>query len=509
MYHLANIALSTPDKVAALFLPSRTQLTFRELDEGANRAANALLTLGLKQGECIVFCIENAPSLLFLTLGAQRIGLFYVLASTRLSANDLDYIVADSGAQLAIVSANAEAVHAFTATASITATILTTGWSQGSFDRWEPAFEAASTVLREPRSPGREMLYTSGTTGRPKGVRKPAFDGPYDAVDPRNAASARISQLTAESVYLSTAPLYHSAPNRFLSAAIHYGATSIILEHFDAELALRAIHEHKCTHGLWVPTMFHRLLRLEPPIRQRYPVISLQVALHGAEPCPVHLKERMIEWWGPILSEYYSGTEGIGSTFITSAEWLEHKGSVGQSTEGTLHILDEYDREVPAGTIGRVFFESSAVFEYWNAPEKTRSLFSRQGWRTFGDIGYLDGDGYLYLTDRADFTIISGGVNIYPQEIEDVLLEDARVADAAVFGIPNEEYGEEIKAVVQPLDPSGSPLLLAQQLMQHCRSRLGPLKVPRSIDITFDMPRHATGKLYKKQLRDKYLGNLL
>lgn len=508
MYHLANIALSTPDKIAALFLPGGRQLTFRELDEGANRAANALLTLGLKKGDCVAFCFESSPDLLFLTLGAQRIGLFYVLASTRLSSDELDYIVADSGARVAIVSANVEAVRSVPLASSGTVTVLTSGGAYESCDRWEPLFEAASIVLAHPRAPGREMLYTSGTTGRPKGVRKPAFDGPYDAVDPRNAACARIGQLTANSVYLSTSPLYHSAPNRFLSAAIHYGATSIILEHFDAELALRAIYEHQCTFGLWVPTMFYRLLRLDLPVRQRYPVTSLQVALHGAAPCPVHLKEQMIQWWGPILSEYYSGTEGIGGTFITTSEWLEHRGSVGRATEGLLHILDERDDEVPVGTTGRIFFESEAVFEYWNAPDKTRSKISRQGWRTFGDIGHLDGDGYLYLTDRADFTIISGGINIYPQEIENVLLEHPRVADAAVFGIPNEEYGEEVKAVIQPLDPSDSPQLLAQQLTQFCRSRLGAHKVPRSIDITFDMPRHATGKLYKQQLRDEYLKSI-
>jgi long-chain acyl-CoA synthetase len=506
MYHLANFARRTPDRTAALFLPGGARLTFCELDNQANRAANALLKFGLQRGDCVVFCVENSPDLLALTFGAQRIGLYYVLASTRLSGADFDYIVADSRAKLAIVSALSEAARTLAPSVGRNALVFTVGWPDAAFDRWEPVFEAACTDLPASPSPGREMLYTSGTTGRPKGVRKPPFDGAYDAVDSRNAATARGSELTSESVYLSTAPLYHSAPNRYLSAAVHYGATSIILERFDAELALRAIHEHVCTHGLWVPTMFHRLLRLEPQVRQRYSTASLRMALHGAAPCPVHVKERMIEWWGPILSEYYSGTEGIGGTFISSTEWLEHKGSVGRATDGVLHILDESDNEVPVGKIGRVFFESHATFEYWNAPEKTRSLFSMQGWRTFGDVGYVDQEGYLYLTDRSDFTIISGGVNIYPQEIENVLLEDPRIADAAVFGIPNEEYGEEIKAVVQLLNAPESPSSLTEELKQLCRNRLGPLKVPRSIDIEAELPRHATGKLYKKQLRDRFLG---
>jgi long-chain acyl-CoA synthetase len=349
------------------------------------------------------------------------------------------------------------------------------------------------------------MLYSSGTTGRPKGVRKPPFEGAFDAVDNRNAAVARSFALDASSVYLSTSPLYHSAPNRFLSAAIHAGATSIVMAKFDAERALAAIALFGCTHSLWVPTMFHRLLRLQAEVRSRYSTASMVHAVHGAAPCPVHVKQAMIDWWGPVLHEYYSGTEGIGATAITSREWLDHKGSVGRVTDGILHILDDAGRELPPGATGNVYFESDAQFEYWNDPAKTRAATSPQGWRSFGDIGHLDSAGYLYLTDRKDFVIISGGVNIYPQEIEDVLLQDPRVADAAVFGVPNEAYGEEVKAVIQPAHPDFTGPAVAEALRARCLALLGPIKVPRSIDFELDFPRHATGKLYKKLLRNRYL----
>ena len=505
MYHLSRFAPATPDKVAVHFLESGEAFSFLQLEHAANRAANALLSLGLKRNDCIVLCIENAPALLFLALGAQRIGLYYVLASTRLSAADFAYIVKDSGAAAAIVSSACMSADAVSSPDLGSARRVGIGFADAAIEAWEPHFLAAPSGLPPVLAPGREMLYSSGTTGRPKGVRKPPFEGAFDAVDNRNAAMARSFALDVSSVYLSTSPLYHSAPNRFLSAAIHAGATSIVMAKFDAERALAAIAQFACTHSLWVPTMFHRLLRLEAAIRSSYSMASMRHAVHGAAPCPVHVKQAMIDWWGPVLHEYYSGTEGIGATAITSHEWLAHKGSVGRASDGILHILDDAGHELPAGETGNVYFESDAQFEYWNDPAKTRAATSPQGWRSFGDIGHVDGEGYLYLTDRKDFVIISGGVNIYPQEIEDVLLQDPRVADAAVFGLPNEEYGEEVKAVIQPVRPDFAHPAVAEALKVRCLALLGPIKVPRSIDFEPDFPRHATGKLYKKLLRDRYL----
>ncbi len=509
MYHLSNFSAATPEKTAAIFLPSEQTLSYRELEAAANQAANALHTLGVRRGDCIGVCVGNSPALLSLIFGAQRIGAYYTLMSTKLSADDFQYILQDAGATVAVISADAHAAPEIVTRKLSTKTglpinLFGTGMSDGQLPDWEAIRTAASTTLAVVPSPGREMLYSSGTTGRPKGVREPLFEGPYDAVDARNAGVAHAYAFTASSVFLSTCPLYHSGPNRFLSAALNYGATCVIFESFDAARALAAIGDYQCTHSLWVPTMFHRLLQLPAEQRRASRTASLRHAIHGAAPCPVHVKRRMLDWWGPIIDEYYSGTEGIGSTHISAVEWLAHQGSVGRPVNCAVHILGNEGEEMPAGSIGDVYFESHAKFEYWNDAQKTERIFSRQGWRTFGDVGYVDADGYLYLTDRKDFTIISGGVNIYPQEIEDAILEDARVSDVAVFGVPNEEFGEEVKAVVQLLDPAEASAALAAALTQHVRHRLGPVKVPRSVDFVTSLPRHQTGKLYKKLLIEQY-----
>lgn len=509
MYHLSNYARATPEATAVIFEPSGRRFNFLELEHRANKAANALIELGLRAGDCLVICIENSPELLDLTLGAQRVGLYYVLVSTKFSKSDFDYIVADSGAKLAVVSKNTEAGGQLAQdVGSEACVVLAVNWTEWLDDTWEQHFSRAPTTLPLAAAPGREMLYTSGTTGRPKGVRKPAFSGAYDQVDSRNATAARAAGLGPGAVYLSTSPLYHAAPNRYLSAAIHGGATSVVMEHFDAELALGLIERYRCTHSVWVPTMFHRMLRLPEEVRGKYDLRSMKVAVHGAAPCPVHVKESMIAWWGPVLYEYYSGTEGIGATSITSTEWLKHKGSVGKANDGIIHILDEHFVEVAPRTIGKVFFESQAAFEYWNAPAKTDSILSSQGWRSFGDVGYVDEEGYLYLTDREDFTINTGGVKVYPQEVENMLLAHPQVVDAAVFGLPHDEFGEQVVAVVELpsyVEPSDD---LAKSLRSYCRLTLGPVKAPKVVYFSDDFPRHPTGKLYKKSLRERFLTQL-
>ncbi|MQR02374.1 AMP-binding protein [Glaciimonas sp. GS1] len=509
MYHMSNVSKATPEKIAAIFLPSEQTLSYGELEASANQVANALHAQGVRRGDCIGICVGNSPALLSLICGAQRIGVYYTLMSTKLSADDFSYILQDAGATVAIISADAHPAPAVATMELITKAgqpinLFGIDMRDGALRDWDAICTAASTMLPAAPSPGREMLYSSGTTGRPKGVREPLFEGPYDVIDARNAGVAQVYGVTASSVFLSPCPLYHSGPNRFLSAALNYGATCVIFESFDAARALAAIGDYKCTHSLWVPTMFHRLLQLPAEQREAGRIESLRYAIHGAAPCPVHLKRRMIDWWGPIVDEYYSGTEGIGSTHISAAEWLAHEGSVGRPVGCAVHILGDDGEEVQIGDIGDVYFASTTEFEYWNDTQKTARICSRQGWRTFGDIGYVDADGYLYLTGRKDFTIISGGVNIYPQEIEDAILEDARVMDVAVFGVPNEEFGEEVKAVVQLLNPADASPSLAAALTQHVRQRLGPIKVPRSVDFVTSLPRHQTGKLYKKLLIDQH-----
>jgi acyl-CoA synthetase (AMP-forming)/AMP-acid ligase II len=311
---------------------------------------------------------------------------------------------------------------------------------------------------------------------------------------------------SSDSVYLSPAPLYHSAPLGFNTGFQALGATSIIMEKFDPEEALKLIEKYKITHSQWVPTMFVRFLKSDPGILNKYDLSSHKVAIHAAAPCPVEVKEKMINWWGPIIHEYYAGTEFNGFVACNSDEWLSHKGTVGKSLLGPIHILDDDGNEVPKGEEGTIYFEgpTSQIFKYHNDPEKTKGSRSKQGFSTLGDVGYLDDDDYLYLTDRKAFMIISGGVNIYPKETEDILVMHPKVADVAVFGVPNEEMGEEVKAVVQPQDMNEIENNLEQELMAYCREKISHVKCPKSIDFRPELPRHPTGKLYKRLLKNEY-----
>ncbi|MEX2326906.1 MAG: AMP-binding protein, partial [Pseudomonadales bacterium] len=352
---------------------------------------------------------------------------------------------------------------------------------------------------------GQSLLYSSGTTGRPKGVKKLLTPGTFGDEIPAMSAARDRYQFDEDTVYLSPAPLYHAAPLGFNMNVLRYGGTSIVMEHYDSEQALRLIEQYRVSHSQWVPTMFVRMLKLPEEVRRAHDVSSLKYAIHAAAPCPVAIKEQMIAWWGPIIYEYYAGTEGNGSTAITSAEWLLHKGSVGRASGNSkIHILDDDGNELPVGATGGVYFEGGGQFEYLHDDEKTNASRSPQGWTTLGDVGYLDDEGYLYLTDRKSFMIISGGVNIYPQEAENVLITHPKVVDVAVFGIPNEEFGEEVKAVVQPANMTEVGPALEAELISYVRSKISPVKCPRTIDFLPELPRHPTGKLYKRLLKDKY-----
>jgi acyl-CoA synthetase (AMP-forming)/AMP-acid ligase II len=500
------VARRTPDKPAYVMEPSGRVVTYRQLDERSNQSAQLFRALGLERGASIAVFMVNDARYFEPCWGAQRAGLSYTPISTHLKASEIAYILADCGAEVLVVSHELRDVAAELAerTPRLRARFMVGGTMAG-FESFEAALERHPARPIDDESEGAEMLYSSGTTGQPKGVKNPFPPRPIGTPPPLvRGLLAGMFGVGPDTIYLSPAPNYHAAPLRFLMAMQRLGATSVILEHFEPRLALAAIEKHRVTLSQWVPTMFVRMLKMPPAERTRFDLSSMKVALHAAAPCPVAVKEQMIDWWGPILIEYYGATEGNGSTQIDSHQWLQHKGSVGRPLNCEVHVLDDDGNELPAHAVGTVYFAGGAAFEYHNDPEKTASTRSRQGWSTVGDMGYLDDEGYLYLTDRKAHMIISGGVNIYPQEAENVLITHPMVADAAVFGVPNEEFGEEVKAVVQLVDPSAAGPAVERELIEFCRRHLAALKCPRSIDFDAALPRTEAGKLLKRQIRERY-----
>jgi long-chain acyl-CoA synthetase len=379
---------------------------------------------------------------------------------------------------------------------------------EGNGSRIQNLDEATAVYPSTPvadESLGRHMLYSSGTTGRPKGIVRSLPEQPPSKPLPESDFVAQLWQYREGMVYLSPAPLYHTTPQLGVNLSIRAGGTGIIMERFDAEWFLELVQTYKVTHSHLVPTMFSRMLKLPEAVRSRYDLSSLEIAIHGAAPCPVQVKEAMIEWWGPIIHEYYGATEGFGATFCNSVEWLAHKGTVGKVVYGDLHVLDDEMRPCSPGAPGALWFKSPTPFEYFNDPAKTKEAHSSDGSLcTVGDVGYVDEDGYVYLTDRTTFMIISGGVNIYPQECENLLITHPKVADAAVFGVPNDDLGEEVKAVVQLMPGILPGPEVVEELTVFCTERLARPKCPRSIDFEAELPRSPTGKLYKRLLRDRY-----
>ncbi len=505
MAGISEQAAADPAGIAAIFPDSGVRLTRGELEAATNRAAHGFRAIGLQRGDCVALSLPNGPDFLATMLAAQRSGLVYVLMSTKLSAGDAAYILADSGANAAVVSSASFAAEDEALLRAAHGAIHGIGLGSA-FPDWRALVATMPDTPIEGRSRGVVMLYSSGTTGRPKGIRKPLPAADATGPDPLDQGLVLGYGMNDQAVVYCACPLYHAAPHRFVSAALSAGSTVVIPERFDAASTLVHIERYCVTHSMWVPTMFHRLLRLPDDVRLGHDLSSHRHAIHGAAPCPVHVKRAMIEWWGPILDEYYSGSEGIGSTTISSAEWLQHPGSVGRPRGCKVHILGPDGEELPVGETGDIYFETEMQFEYWNDPEKTRKAANAHGWRTFGDVGSVDADGYLYLSDRRHFTIISGGVNIYPQELESVFLEHELVRDAAVIGIPDEEFGQSVLAVVQPVENAGDPAALKQQLLDFARRRLGPVKAPRRIELVDTLPRHDTGKLYKTELIARFGG---
>ena len=499
--HVSEAARRFPEKPALICVPGDLKITYGKLEALANQAAHAYRHLGLQQGDCITICLPNGPTFVAAMLGAQRSGLYYTLVSPKASDGDVAFIANDSVSRILLI----ESDRAASVQSELCGHSCRIVSSAAAGAGWETLLAAQSQHLPLDPVPGMEMIYSSGTTGRPKGVRKPFITQTWGVPDPRNLEAARGLGVTTESVYLSTSPLYHSAPHRYLCTFLNAGATIVLMNRFDASLCLKSIDRFACTHSVLVPTMFHRLLKLDETEKSGYSGRTLTHAVHGAAPCPAHVKRAMIDWWGPVLIEYYSGTEGIGRTLISSKEWLAHPGSVGLPRGCAVHIVDELGSELPVGQIGSIYFESEITFDYWRDPAKTQSVTSPQGWRTFGDVGYLDADGYLYLTDRKGFMVISGGVNVYPQEVENTLLSHPDVLDAAVFGVPDEDLGERLVAVVQLIPGAQCGESKAAELKAFCKAAGGAVKTPKQIEFRSDFPRLDTGKVQKSRLREQYL----
>ena len=504
-------AIDHPDRPAFIMAATGERVTYAELEARTNRLAHLLRAHGLKRLDHFAMFMENNNRYLEVCGAGERSGLYYTCVNSYLKADELAYILNNSESKVLITSASRRevAAEALKQCPNVTLALIVDG--TGDDDTFT---DYASAVVGHPATPiaderlGTPMLYSSGTTGRPKGIVRPLPDNPPSQPLPLFHFLNKLWHYRADMIYLSPAPMYHSAPQAAVSLTIRNGGTVIIMEHFDPEQYLALIEKYRVTHSQLVPTMFSRMLKLPEALRTKHDLSSLEIAVHAAAPCPAQVKEQMIAWWGPIIHEYYGATEGLGFTACDSAEWLAHRGSVGRVLLGELHILDEQMQPCPKGTAGEIWFRTATPFEYFNDSERTAQSRSADGaMSTVGDVGYVDDDGFLYLTDRSTFMIISGGVNVYPQECENLLITHPKVADAAVFGVPNEDLGEEVKAVVQPVEGVQAGPALAAELIAFCGEHLSRQKVPRSIDFSDQLPRLPTGKLYKKVLRDPYWGD--
>jgi fatty-acyl-CoA synthase len=506
MHPIAHAA-SRPDHPAVIMAGSGTQITYGEMEAESNRFAHLLRAHEIGAGEAFAVLLDNRIEYYTLIWGSQRAGTMLVPISSRLTAPEAGYIIRDAQARLLITSRYfAAMLDAIRAECPGLAVLV---MDSGETDDFAAALAAQPSAPIADQSAGIVMLYSSGTTGRPKGIRPaPPADPDPQAPVPLMGLAMMGAGMPADGsmIYLSPAPLYHAAPIGWSSVVHRLGGTVVLMERFDPEEALAAIERYRVTDSQWVPTHFVRFLKLEPAARSRYDLSSHQRALHAAAPCPVPIKRAMIDWWGPIVNEYYAGSEGIGMTMIGSAEWLAHPGSVGKAIYGTLHICGPDGEEVAPGQDGLIYFENALLPSYHNDPEKTAEAMHPKGWMTLGDIGHLDADGFLYLTDRKSHMIISGGVNIYPQEIENLLVTHPKVMDAAVIGAPCPDLGEKVVAVVQPKDMADAGPALEAELRDFLAPNLSKIKMPKLFDFRPELPREANGKLYKRELRDEYAG---
>jgi acyl-CoA synthetase (AMP-forming)/AMP-acid ligase II len=500
--NLADHASSAAQSPALIVADGQT-ISYGELHTRSRRVAALLHGAGLRRGDGVAILLPNRPEFFEITWGCQLSGLYYTPVNTHLTFDEVAYIVDDCEARALFIDSSFAGLAGKLRDCNPWVDVfVSVGGPISGWRSYEDALAAAGDEF--PASDGSEMLYSSGTTGRPKAVRRrlPTENGSW-AQAVLELALTRGYGMDRSSVYLSPAPLYHAAGVNYTMAVNRVGAASIIMGKFDAETVLRLIESHRVTHAQFVPTMFVRMLKLPKAVRQKYDVASLRCVIHAAAPCPVDVKYQMMEWFGPIIHEYYGGTEGFAGTTIGPEEWLAHPGSVGKPMTA-VHVVGDDGAELPVGESGELYFEGGPDFEYFKDPEKTASVSNERGWRSLGDMGYVDEDGYLYLTDRSTFMIVSGGVNIYPQEAENLLVMHPKLVDAAVFGVPNDEFGEEVKAVVQPVDGVTPGPELEAELIEYCRAHLASYKCPRTVEFDPELPRDPNGKLYKRRIRERY-----
>lgn len=513
--HLSKWAKIQPDRPAIITAWGGESITYGQVEDEANRAAQLFRKLGLKRGDTYSVLAGNSIEFLTIANGGARSGLYQVPIASRLNPDEVAYIINDSESRVAIIDATVKHAAALAENfkelcPNVQHAFSVKGDLPG-MERWNDAVAQMPTDLIDDPSVGAPMVYSSGTTGKPKGVKQPLPEGPFGEASPHLPLMVEWYGIKPQMDFIVSAPMYHTGANSFAMSTLNLGGTVILFEKFDAEKMLETIDRYRPQGGQFVPTMFTRMLKLPDEARAKYDVSSLELGLHSAGPCPIDVKRAMIEWWGPIFQDLYGGTENLGLCQISSQEWLKKPGSVGRATHGILHICDETGNELPVGENGIVYFEQEGVaeFTYLKDDEKTKN--SRHpvhpNWSTYGDIGHVDEDGYLFLTDRRSFMIVAGGVNIYPQEAENVLTMHPKISDVVVFGVPDADMGEAVKAVVQPANWNEAGPELERELIEYCKSRLATLKCPQTIDFQQELPRDDNGKISKKALRDRYWQN--